>query len=286
MPDDSGIALMTTQTFGEIQKELSFSTHYKKLADLADLLIHPPLSFGLEEQITGEYAFRVNTHEVWREITNTLLTARYLLAQSRAYKDVELLLIKEGAHIKSNEVMNVHLAKMNAFDGAIYRLAKIEDLFLLLLFVNLGNSLVETNTDSDDWQKKITWNAVRDGLRKREPAVVSNRYLNALSQEGFEKILAAFQQFKNPKEVFEITSYRDATTHRIAPNVDYEGFRASLVFPKGIVELREKRVIKQSFLVPVSKVDFEFLPLYKKAAKVFGHYVQVLRELKQITRFA
>ena len=283
-PSETGIPLMTTQTFAEVEKEIRFSAFYDELPDPSVLSKHAPRSFTLEEQISGEYSFYLNTQEVWHEITNNLLSAKYLLSQSRAYKDVELLVISEGADHRSPEVLNIHLSKMNAFDGAVYRLAKIEDLFLLLLFVNFGNSLVETNMDSEEWQKKVSWSAVRDGMRKRHPEVVSNRYLNQTSDEDYEKIISVFRKFKNPAEVGHITAYRDATTHRIPPSVDYTGFNAALVFPK-INELSHK-VQTGGLAVRSYRIDYQFPALYEKAAKVFTHYVQVLKELKEVPRFS
>ncbi len=152
-PDDEGIALAATETFAEIEKDIRYGAFYEQLPDPAQLQAQAKRSYTPEQWMSEERLFLQNTQEVWHEITNTLFTARYLLAQSRAYKDVELLMIKEGADHRGSEVLNVHLSKMNAFDGAVYRLAKIEDLFLLLLFVNLGNSLVDVNLENPDWEK-------------------------------------------------------------------------------------------------------------------------------------
>jgi hypothetical protein len=282
-PDQQGIDIATTQAFAELEKEIRFSDDYEKMPDPGLLGEHSSRQFTPEEWGSQEHSFFLNTQQVWREITNTLYSARYLLAQSRAYKYVEELIINEGADHRTSEVMNVHLDKMNALNGAVYHLAKIEDLYLLLLFVNFGNSLVETDTQSPDWQKKLIWVAVRDGLRKRHPEVVSNRYLNQLSDDDYSTIMSGFKRFKGIGEVKEITDYRDATTHRVPPAVDYHGLTAVLLFPQGKESAPQ---MEASNLIRRYVVDYQFLDLYKKATKVFSHYVEVLSELKAVPRFS
>lgn len=281
-PTEDGIAIAATETFAEIEKEIHFSDFYEQLADPGPLMNHLRRSYKPEEFKGKEHSFHLNTQHVWQEITNTLLSAKYSLAQARAYKDVELLMIKEGADTSNPQLLNVHFDKMSAFDAAVYRLAKIEDLFLLLLFVNLGNSLVETNLESDDWQKRITWNAVKDGLRRRHPEVVSNRYLNELPDEDYATIRSVFQKYKNP-QVMQITAYRDATTHRIPPSVDYSGLTGVLLFPK-FPESGGSALVGS--FVRRFTIDHQFLDLYEMARKAFSHLVQVLKQLKEVPRFA
>jgi hypothetical protein len=284
-PDLNLMPIAVSETFAEIEKETHFSDYYDELPDPTLLEKNITRSYTPAEWYGEEHSFHLNSQQVWHEISNTLLSAKYSLAQSRAYKDVELSMIEQGAgaDLRGSGVLNIHLSKMSAFDGAVYRLAKIEDLFLLLIFVNLGNSLVETNLKSDDWQKKLHWDAVKDGLRKRHPKAVSNRYLNELPDAEYDSILAVFNNFKNLKEVSEIVNYRNATTHRIPPVVDYHGLNAVLLFHNGE---QTDSTMQTGSLIRKWKVDHQFLDLYETATKVFKHYVHVLEELKAVPRFA
>jgi hypothetical protein len=179
--------------------------------------------------------------------------------------------------------MHPHLNKLDAFDRAVYLLVRIEDLFLLMLFVNLGNSLVKVDVEKPDWQKDIIWRKVKDGLKRRGTQPDANPYLNSLSDDDYAAILETIRSLKGIQEVKEITDYRDSTTHRIRPSVDYPGFTAQLSFPK----VRDGgKVIQMSMpALSSSRVDHQFLELYEKAIKVYAHYVDVLRKLKRIPRF-
>jgi hypothetical protein len=276
---------LAIEMFADVQKELLFGYYWDKLDDPTDLSNHQKREYSIESQSTGEYLFFENTQAVWFEIHNNLLEAKYLLAQARAYKEVELQIIKENNFSAddarhSHRVINIHLNKLDAFDRGVYLLARVEDLFLLMLFVNLGNSLVENvDVEKADWQKKIIWKAVKAGLKSRS----SNPYLTALADEEYKEILGAMGSLKSIGEVKDIIDYRDSTTHRIRPSVDYPGFSAQLTFPK----IRDGGNVIQ-MLIPAlssSHVDHQFLELYEKATKVYAHFLEVLRTLKRIPRF-
>jgi hypothetical protein len=269
------------ETFSEIEKDIHFSDYYDELPDPTFLQKNIPRPYAPAEWNGDEHRFQSNSQQVWHEISNTLLSAKFSLAQSRAYKDVELSMIEQGADADANAsgLLNIHFSKMSAFDGAVYRLAKIEDLFLQLLFVNLGNSLVETDLTSADWPKKLYWDGVKKALKQRHPKAVSNRYLNQLPDAEYVSILEVFRKFKTPQEVTDIVNYRNATTHRISLSVDYPGIGALLNFS-------EWGSIQTHNFVRRFKVDHQFLDLYQKAIKVYSHYIQVLGELKAVPRFA
>lgn len=281
--DPKLIPIAVTETFVEIEKDVHFSDFYEQMPDPMFLGKHAERKYTQAEWYGEQRMFDSNTEQVWYEISNTLLSAKYSLAQSRAYKDVELSILKEVEDRATEEVLDVHLSKMNAFDVAVYRLAKIEDLFLLLLFVNLGNSLVDTNVNSIGWEKQIVWRLVKEGLQKRHPKAVSNRYLNQLSDSDYARVWAIFNRLKSPNDVRDIIAYRDATTHRIPPSVDYTGLSGVLVFSPG--SQTDSTIATESF-VRHFKVDYKFLDLYEKAVNMFKHYVQMLQELKAVSRFA
>jgi hypothetical protein len=282
-PTDSGMYLMAAQTFCEIEKEILFADFHEQLADPSLLSVYENRSITFESVTAGQMEADSNMQQVWCEITNTLIAARYLLAQSRGCKEVEVSLPNPRPGYPTSDVLNMHISRMNAFDAAVYRLAKIEDLFLLLLFVSFGCSLAEVNMDDEDWQKRVSWKSIREGLKRRNPAIVSNKYLNGLPDEDYKSILTVFNKFKNPLEVNEIVNYRHATTHRIPPAVDYHGFNGVLKYVKP--EDRSGKPVS-GLLARTYKLDHEFLTLYAKAVKVYEHYVQVLKELKKVRQFA
>jgi len=283
LPINDGIYLMAAQTFCEIEKEIWFADFYEQLSDPSTLSIYARRPITFESVMSGQMEADSNMQQVWYEITNTLFGARYLLAQSRGYKEVEQRLPNPRPGYPGSDILNMHISKMNSFEAAVYRLAKIEDLFLLLLFVSFGCSLVEVNMDEEDWQKRLSWKSVKEGLKRRTPAIVSNKYLNGLSDDDYKLIMTVFNKFKNPPEVNEILEYRHATTHRIPPAVDYHGFNGVLKFVKP--EDRSGKPVSD-LLTRTYKVDHEFLALYAKAVKVYEHYIQVLTQLKKVPQFA
>jgi hypothetical protein len=274
------LPLAAGEAFSEIEKDIHSSDYYDALPDPIFLEKNIPRSYAPAELNGNEHRFQSNSQQVWHEISNTLLSAKFSLAQSRAYKEVELSMIEQGADADplASGLLNIHFSKMSAFDGAVYRLAKIKDLFLLLLFVNLGNSMVKADLKSSGWAEKIRWEAIEKGLLKRHPAGASNPYLNQIPDAEYRSILAVFEKFKT-QEVTDIVDYRNATTHRISPSVDYPGISALLNFIEG-------GSIQTHNFVRRFKVDHQFLDLYQKATKVYSHYVQVLGELKAVPRFA
>ena len=51
---------------------------------------------------------------------------------------------------------------MDAFDLAVHGLAKIEDLFLRLIFENLGGTLVEVDLTQPGWERYLTLDRIMD----------------------------------------------------------------------------------------------------------------------------
>jgi carboxylesterase type B len=82
------------------------------------------------------FAAHGNTAQVWWQIENSFTEAAHLLSRARAYDDVE-----KGESDKDRQ-MYLHLMKIQYFNAAAYLTSKIEDWFLLLLFVNSGCSLI------------------------------------------------------------------------------------------------------------------------------------------------
>jgi hypothetical protein len=274
---------LSAQLFTEIEKEMFVGGYLAEFKSF-DFSSHPSVHFSIQQVVASEHLFIGNTREVWFEISNNFLEARYLLSQSRAMKQVELEHIKrlglsQTGAASDPRILNIHLNKIDSFDRGVYLLTRTEDLLLLLLFVNLGNSLVAVDpTTKPDWQKDIRWEPVKEGLKKRGAG--SNPYLDALSDQDYESILRVMQRFKGTQDVAEIIRYRDEITHRIHPSVDYPGFTGQLRFESKVGSVTKIVHAKGS-----GEVRHQFTMLYGKALRVFNHYVCTLGELKQVSRF-
>jgi hypothetical protein len=129
-------------------------------------------------------AAHMNTAQAWWQIQNTFWETAHLMAHARAYQDIEAQEADEERRLL------VHLTKLQFFNLAAHLICKVEDWFLLLLFVNSGASLIPTiNVHKADWPKEITWKAINEGLKLRKSERFcgrfrkSNRYLDALADE-------------------------------------------------------------------------------------------------------
>ena len=70
---------------------------------------------------------------------------------------------------------------------------------------------------------------------------------------------------------------------RIPPSVDYTELSGVLVFQKS--KRVDGKITPEDFQ-KAHNIDHQFLDLYETAKSAFKHYVQVLRELKAVPRFA
>src|SRR5437660_6504739 len=96
----------------------------------------------------NRWAAHSNTAETWFQIQNTFLQTAHLLAKSRAYKYVEDDEAEEDLRLP------IHLIKIQFFNSAAYLISKVEDLFLLLLFVNSERSLIpDVDVHQPNWLK-------------------------------------------------------------------------------------------------------------------------------------
>lgn len=129
--------------------------------------------------------------------------------------------------------------KLQFFNLAAHLICKVEDWFLLLLFVNSGASLIPTiDVHKADWEKEITWKAINEGLRLRKSERFcgrfrkSNRYLDALADEDYRTIRSVCRKLGRPRSVGIIREYRNEIAHRGLPAVDYPFFSPQFQFPK------------------------------------------------------
>jgi hypothetical protein len=91
--------------------------------------------------------------------------------------------------------------------------------------------------------------------------------------------------FRNPNYVQILLDYRDRLAHRITPSVDYPEFYINLEDRKW-KELSDTqgRVVRQrGFGGLRSRAEFQFAELYETATKTYQHYLNSLRQLREIS---
>jgi hypothetical protein len=276
VPWEGRSELLAGQIFAEIGKELRFGAHWDALAKVEDLSDAASRTTNAEELSSGiEFSIH-NTQAVWREVTNTLLGTRYSLAQARGFHDIQNEW--KTANADENDIANIHLSKLEKFDNAVFLLARVEDLFLLLLFVNLwrmGTSIVDVNFASPDWAKAISWKSVRKGLSER------GRLPADVSETEHEEILSVLERYQRTDSLEAVANYRNRITHILHPSVDDVKFSASLSFPKAMPGGGTDMTVRWP-----NRPEFEFLALYNAAAEALSQVVTLLRRLKRIPRFA
>jgi len=265
----------------ELEKELRWVSYHSALPDVESFLRPARQTVNANPLDTTELEDRWNTAAVWREIGNTLLRVKVLMAQSRAYKDMEP---KHNDMLEENQALyRLHLRKMDCFDLAAFLLAKAEDLTFRLIFENLGASIVPVNRDEPDWERELNWTNIKRGLKCR----TTNPYLMALSEEeyrGLRKILAAFRR---PHFVRSFIRYRNCVAHRISPSVDCAEFHTHLQ-DRVRTPLRDRQGhVGWSMRIKgrPKQPEHYFLPLYETAAQTLQHYVSLLGQLFSMPRF-
>lgn len=276
VPPEEGPKLLAAQLFAEVEKELRFGARWDALPQVGDLSQSAPRTLSMDEIVNGREISVHNTREMWREITNTLLGVNYLLAQAGAYKDVKSS--AEAAGNGENDIAMVHISMVESFDQAVSLLARVEDLFLLLLFVNLwttSSSIVDVDLSLPDWDRSITWKSVKKGLtdRSRMPGDVADPECAA--------ILDVVDSYQRTGALERIAGYRNRIMHTLHPAVDDPKFSAFLCFPKQ----RSKGVLDMSIGIP-TVAEFDFSDLYRDAVEALKQVVTVLRKLKEIPRFS
>jgi hypothetical protein len=223
------------------------------------------------------FAAHQNTAQAWWQIENSFTEAAHLLSRARAYDDVE-----KGESDKDRQ-MYLHLMKIQHFNAAAYLISKIEDLFLLLLFVNSGGSLIrDIDVHGPSWMKEIQRGRIAKGLKARKSQLCcarfrkSNPYLDALSDEDYRTIRSVFKRLGRPKSVATIRNYRNEIAHRGLPAVDLAEFSPNFKFPKS-----QGSVMSLAISVG-APIDYKFLDLYENAVEALKHMEAELLRLKKI----
>jgi hypothetical protein len=265
------------RTFGDLEKDLFFCKASDALPDPYGLYKHGKHTFPMEKVFSGDYFDEMNSHDVWLEIENRMLEVRFLLASARASKGLEP---PRGDAFDLQDVVQFHLEKMWHFDMAVFRLAKVEDLLLRLLFEGTGAQFVPL--ERKNWDRQLDWDRVRDALKDR--GIVEK--LAGMEDEEYDRLFTLIREFRNPQFVQRFVEYRDRMAHRISPSVDYPELYTHLE-DRAWNEIRDDQgrvVMRQKGYVGLpNRAEFQFDDLYQVATKTFDHYLKMLRELQKIS---
>jgi hypothetical protein len=223
-------------------------------------------------------AAHTNTFDVWFLIRNVLLEAAHFISQARAYHDLEL------AETDENSRMLLHLIKIQDLNSSAHLICKVQDLFLLLLFVNSACSLIPSiDVRAAGWEKEIRRVKIDKGLKKRKTGGFcgrfrkTNPYLNALSDEEYRTVRTVLRNLRRRKSLAIVRSYRDAIAHQGQPAVDISGFSTQFTFPK-----RVRSGIELAISVG-TKVEYKFLDdLYPNFCDALKQLEVELLRTKQI----
>lgn len=193
---------------------------------------------------------------------------------------------------------------MNRFDLAVYKLAKVEDLFLRLLFEGFGASLdnvpagnpnkkvhvsrdqirKELKSHPSELAKLSCWRRFRrrvlSAFRKKKP----RSFLQSLPLTTYERILRIFNDWPNPHYVRNFTLYRNRLTHAFSPSVDFPEFYSELENRMG--RSFETTSGGQGVAYDIGRIrtvaEFGFLEIYNEAVQTMEHYIKLLTDLRAI----
>jgi hypothetical protein len=245
---------------------------------LPDFLEPPPLSmasltFDLEDPIRTLHLQNVN--ELWLEIENLMRGARLNFATARTLKQLEDA-YNEDSDFDLNLKFDLHLEKMDRFHSAVFEMARIEDLVVRLLYEFFGEQFIEVDASKEGWEKKLTWDQMKDSLNRRgQPTKQTHPAVAAMNESDYRRLLKFIRGYRST-DVLKLTRYRDVRTHRVAPSVDHPELAVDLA----CIPLTSGSPI-QLFRQP-TEPQYRFLDLYDGAKKVYSHLSQMLFGINDI----
>jgi hypothetical protein len=269
---------LSREAFHEVHIDLLSTTYRATLPDFGSF-IDKMNWFAPQAGISDltRFAAHGNTAQVWWQIQNSFTESAHLLSRARAYDDVE------KGESDDDRRMYLHLMKIQYFNAAAYLTSKIEDWFLLLLFVNSGCSLIRgIDVHGPGWMKKIQRGPIAKGLKARKAELCcatfrkSNPYLDALSDEDYRTIRSVFKRLGRPKSVAAIRNYRNEIAHRGLPAIDVAEFSPNFKFP------RQQGSVMSLAISASAPIDYKFLNLYENAVEALKHMETELLRLKKI----
>ncbi len=160
---EDGKSNLAGEVFAELRKCAGYADHVAQLPSIRDLL-KTESSFTYEATDVGDVVNLFNVPAVWLELVNTFTNLRYVLAQARSYKDLEP---PQTSPENNASCAYLHFQKMYSLNLAALDLAKIQDLVIRLLYESFSGKLIRVDLDDSEWEKKLTLNEAKKGLKEK-----------------------------------------------------------------------------------------------------------------------
>jgi len=264
----------------ELEKGVVVSKYYnalpkvpRTLSRFASQPIHP-------ERFAQDMQDIENVRAVWLEIGHTLLEAKFLLSEAHAYKDSEP---PESAKDEKAQYRRhqAHFEKMYRLNLAVLDLVKVQDLIARLLFESFSGELIRVDRAKDDWERDITFTAVKNGLKERLDS-------GKLGRHEHDTIVRAITPVSPARHEKIAVDYRNEIAHRIRPSVDYVYLYAYLQ-DRNVKELRDAtgKVTGWQYSVGErpTRPKYYFKELYPALVEHMKGIIGIVRRLKKIRRF-
>jgi hypothetical protein len=87
---------------------------------------------------------------------------------------------------------------MERFHLATYEMARVEDLIVRLVYEYFGDQFIEVDVSHDEWEKKLTWDRMKEALNKRgKPEKNPHPKLEAMSEETYQELIAIIRTYRS-----------------------------------------------------------------------------------------
>lgn len=274
---DQGKENLAREMFAELRKAISFSKHWRALPDVGDLLQSSSSSYRRTDPMAFIDLF--NVPDIWLEVSNTFRDIRYLLAQARAYKELEP---PKSSPVSDPLCAHLHFEKMYRLNLAVFQLVRIQDLVVRLLHESFSGRLISVDYDDEGWERDLTLKDARRGLKK----LAEN---GELTNKEHQQILDALAQPSKSPYGETVVRYRNRLTHGIRPSVDYAELYTHLQDRAGEV-IRDASGKEKGRVYSIrgnhKKPEFMFADLYAAMSDYMSHVAEMLKALKLIRRLS
>jgi polyhydroxyalkanoate synthesis regulator phasin len=220
-----------------------------------------------------------NVPGLWLEISNTFREIRYILAQAKAYKELEP---PNTTPLSDSLCAYLHFEKMYRLNLGIFQLVKIQDLVVRLLHEAFSGRLISVDYDDEGWEIALKMKDAKEGLK----TLVKT---GELTEEDYRAILDALARPSKSPHRDTVVQYRNRLAHRIRPSVDYPQLYTDLQDRAGDIikdSTGKERGRRYSIGGGSTKPEFLFADLYAALADYMAHVAEMLKALKLIPRLS
>jgi hypothetical protein len=261
----------------EIRQSVFLGDYMRVLPDLGDLL-HSGAS-GMRPPDPMAFIDLVNVPGLWLEISNTFIDLRHVLAQAKAYKELEP---PNSNPVSDSVCAHLHFEKIYRLNLAAFQLVKIQDLVVRLLQEGFSGRLISVDYDEEGWEKDLTLTVAKKGLK-------SFLDRGELSDPDYSAIMQALElPLKSPHQK-TVVRYRNRIAHGIRPSVDYPELFTDVQDRAGeIIKDASGRERGRHYRIRGGgrPPDFLFGDLYAAMSDYMGRVAEMLKQLKQIPRLS